>query len=459
MKKFLSLLAFFPIHFIFTIPLVAQVPSRPMVLGGGTIVNPTTTLGNLANDYLSGDWTALQKKTRELLKDFKTDKHEVDATKAFYFIVFLSHEKGKEPRLIRFPWHDPEPDPYASRIPGKKEIYEIVLSDEAEWTLKTAYLSTEIENRLLSQIPKFVKMIEPIFMMAYKEAETTAAPPIKVEIRSIALPYDKAKIRISDTAVMSDASLAKAIKAAASKLADDLQYRDIYASEFGKILAIAINTKIQEVPVADNKKALLERMREAVDTAFRSHIDKSKPKPDELKLAMKIEEEFLSMIEESVAKNVEEEFEYENVPLQHFDFGLISTHMLADSYIGQRVKVTDAGNYAADPPKDPLTAAIINFHPLEYDPKSAKMKFAEIFRLFGGFVLTPDYGCCAGVGFSLLRGLTINAGFAMMRIHSKRDPISVQVDGKEFEKPGNSDKPFKLKWGQVFFVGFGYNFQ
>jgi hypothetical protein len=459
MKKGISLLALYSILYLFVVPLAAQVPSRPKIVGTDTIACPASILEKLSNDYCSGQWGDLQTKTDNLLQGQKIGNHTIDSKKNFYLIIFLSRE-DEEPRLIRFPWHKPEPDRYTSRIPGLNEIFEIVLSEKGELAVKTSYLSTELENPLLSQIPKFVKTIEPALLtFPEKGLKTRPVPAINVEIRSITLPFKRAKIKVNDAAALSDVALSNKIQTAAAELAEHLSLRMAYHSDYGKKIISAVCRRMNEVSVANEKRGLVEKMREAVKAEYSCHIKKYPPKPEELKLAMNIEEEFLGMIEETGAKETKAEFVYENVPLERLSFGLISTFLFENSFTSGRVKVTDAGYYASDPPKNPLTAAIVNFHPSQYDPKSAKMKFSEMFRLFGGFVLTPDVGFCAGAGFSCLRGLSFNVGGALVGIQTKNNPDAALVDGKQFEKPRDPDHPFKMKWGPMFFLGFGYDFQ
>jgi hypothetical protein len=469
MKKFPFYLAYCSAFFFLSVPLAAQVPSQPKHVAKGTITNLSSHIKDLSKDYGSGQWNDLQKKAGDFLQNLNIGTHSIDSKKNFYFIIFLSGEEGEERQIIRFPWHEPRPDPFASRIPGERTIYEIVLGAKSDLELKTSYVSTKLENPLLSQIPKFVQMVEPALPALLKGERVMAelaiptlkpaAPAINVEIRSVELPFERSRIKINDAAVLSDSALAEKIKSAADGLADSLQYRKAYLSESGQKLAQEIKSSIQKAAPPDHEKNASEQMRNAVDTAYIAHIKKHRPNREELKLAMDIEEDFLGMIERLGAKEETAEFDYENVPLEQVSFGLISTFLFGNSFTDQRIKVTDAGYYASDPPKNPLTAAIINFHPFPYDPKSAKMAFSEMWRLYGGFVLTPDVGFCVGTGFSCLRGLSFNIGVAFVGIQSKNDPDSVLVDGKTFEKPRNPDSPFKTKWGSVFFLGFGYNFE
>lgn len=157
-------------------------------------------------------------------------------------------------------------------------------------------------------------------------------------------------------------------------------------------------------------------------------------------------------------KEVRGSFTFANAPWPRWSFGLVSAILLDRGYAADRVRLTDDGYYADDPPKNPLAAAILNFHPIAYDPDRARMSLAERFRLFGGVVLEPDMGICAGAGFGLLRGLSVNAGLALMGLQTPRDPRGIVVSGRAKTLPGNPDAPFRTAWMTVAFAGFGYSF-
>ncbi len=349
----------------------AQVPSRPTIVGSGQ----TGPLSSLAADYLDGRWALVQSKMDGLLAGKTAGGHIIDPKEHFYLIVFLSLEKGEAPRLIRFGWHRPLPDPYAARIPGRREIFEIVLGAGSDFELKTSYLSTELANPILDEIPKFVRKVEP-FVAEWFKKMTDRVPEQAVPflVRRVALPYARAKIKIVDTAVLGGEGKALDDEAAAG------------------------------------------------------------------------------------AKEIRASFDFENAPLERFSFGVISANMLSKAYAADRVRLTDDGYYAADPPKNPLTAAILNIHPAAYDPESVKMTLAERLRLFAGVTITPDPGFCAGAGIALLSGLSINAGVALLGFRMANDPRALVVGGQAKTKPGDWLDPFRTSWKSVAFVAVGYNF-
>jgi hypothetical protein len=135
-KPFSSTIA---VSFLFAAALAAQVPSRPEIVGAGAIDDPDAVLDNLSQHYFSGRWDLLQKEIGRLGRVRKMIGHRIDPSANFYLVVFLSHEEGGAPRLVRFAWHIPAPEPYAARIPGREEIFEIVLGAGSDVELKTSY--------------------------------------------------------------------------------------------------------------------------------------------------------------------------------------------------------------------------------------------------------------------------------------------------------------------------------
>ncbi|GEM_PF-6280313 len=356
--------------------LSAQVPSRPVYVGSGAIEDLGDLTASLSELYFTGQWNDLQKKIdglelwMERGEEGRKIRENLDPEKNFYIVVFPAREEGGDLKLVRFAWHKPSPAPYAASIPGKREIYEIVLGAGIDFDLKTGYLSTETEDPLLADVPRFVKKIEP-FLIQIVVGRTKATKKVLSNfiVRKVALPYARAKVQIADAAVFLPKAAAKA-----------------------------------------------------------------------------------------GVKEVKGSFTFKNAPWTRLSFGVISAFMLGRSFAADRVRLTDDGYYADDPPKNPLGAAILNFHPVAYDPDTARMTLAERFRLFAGVVLAPDMGICAGAGFGLLRGLAINAGVALMGLQTPRDPQDIVVSGRAKTLPGDPDAPFRTAWKAVGFVGLGYSF-
>jgi hypothetical protein len=139
----------------------AQVPSQPQKIGTAFVPD----LGDFVNDlsalYFGGEWDLLQAKLNGILPGKKIQCHTIDPKKHFYFVVFVSQSIGEDSKLIRIPWRDPAPEPYAMRVPGEKEVFEIVLGAGSNLSLETTYSSSALEDPLLAQVPALIKTIEP----------------------------------------------------------------------------------------------------------------------------------------------------------------------------------------------------------------------------------------------------------------------------------------------------------
>jgi hypothetical protein len=357
--------------------LSAQVPSRPKDYGAGVVVNLDKLTTDLSDLYFTGQWDALQKKICDLGLWIEPKEKEgnskirenLDPEKNFYIVVFLARDEGGERKLIRFAWHKPAPAPYAASIPGKKEIFEIVLGAGAEYELTTSYVSTQTEDPLLAEVPKFVKKIETIFIDIIDTKNRTKQVTANFKVNRVVLPYERAKVHITDVAELSKQAAAK-----------------------------------------------------------------------------------------SGVKEVKASFDFKNAPWTRWSFGLLSAYTLGRDYAKDRIRLTDDGYYAANPPGNPMTAALLNIHPLAFDPDTVRMTLAERIRLFVGGVLSPDAGVCAGAGFGLLRGLAVNAGVALMGLRTARDPHALVINGRAKTEPGDANEPFKTAWKAVGFLGFGYSF-
>ena len=455
MREFKSILSCLGLCLLWAAALAAQVPSRPEIVGAGTIENLDAVLEELSQFYFSGRWDLLQERIGRLEWGRKPIGHRIDPSANFYLVVFLSHEEGGAPRLVRFAWRTPAPEPYAARIPGRKEIFEIVLGAGSDMELRTSYLSTRKDNPLLEQIPRFVKKIESAVLgESVKRTGPPQAPALNFEIRRIELPFARAKIKIDDIAVVSNAAIGKTIRAAVSRQAEFLEFR----RPENKALIAAFADAIRRVGTGGGWARPADEYGTAVDAALKAHLRARSLRGEALEQAVAVERDFLDMIEAAKGKEVKGNFEYENVPLQRIGFGLASGILLGKAYAAERVRLTDDGYYAADPPVNPLAAVLLDFHPIPYDPEAATMTPAERFRLFAGAVLNPDLGICAGAGYGLLRGLSLNAGMALMSISVVKDPQAVVVGGRGKRVPGDPQNPFAVKWKAVGFLGFEYSF-
>src|SRR4029079_2691873 len=72
-----------------------------------------------------------------------------------------------------------------------------------------------------------------------------------------------------------------------------------------------------------------------------------------------------------------------------------------------------------------LTMAMVNIHPAPYDAQQDRPTWAERFRLFAGTSITPDFGIGGGAGVMIVRGLTVNVGWANLFVKTPRAGLSI----------------------------------
>ncbi|MGE5360079.1 MAG: hypothetical protein ACM3NQ_13760, partial [Bacteroidales bacterium] len=111
--------------------------------------------------------------------------------------------------------------------------------------------------------------------------------------------------------------------------------------------------------------------------------------------------------------------------------------------------------YAADPMPRLLTAVVVNLHPWPYQASAQRQSWRERLRTFAGVTITPDFGLAAGIGCSVVRGLSVNAGAAVMWTNAVR---ADQV-GEPIPDSANKNRPFALKTAVVGLFGLSYVFK
>jgi len=141
---------------------------------------------------------------------------------------------------------------------------------------------------------------------------------------------------------------------------------------------------------------------------------------------------------------------YLNVPSQHIGLTAIAGVMLSVRQ-GSRVKVGNDGKLTQDPLSGAISVASVNIHPVAYNLSATRLTMPERLSLFLGPVLTPEFGLAAGGSIALIRGVSLNVGYSVLRINTLRSGDSLD------QKPTNKDHPFGNGYARVFFFGLGYN--
>lgn len=139
-----------------------------------------------------------------------------------------------------------------------------------------------------------------------------------------------------------------------------------------------------------------------------------------------------------------------SIPYQQLSFGTLGAYIGGASAAKDRVKI-DGGKVVADPIGRAMTAVVLNIHP-RFNPKAPRMERAERLRAFAGAILTPNLGMAVGAGYGLLRNLSVNAGYGVLMIPTRRG-----IDHLN-EPPSDGRQPFRTGAAHVWFLGLGYKF-
>lgn len=113
----------------------------------------------------------------------------------------------------------------------------------------------------------------------------------------------------------------------------------------------------------------------------------------------------------------------------------------------------NTSSFSPNPPSPALTFVTADLHPWPYDETTFTPTRAERIRLMFGAAITPNAGIVLGGGYSIVRGLSLEAGSAFLL-------GNLLPSGKHFfearEAAGSGTK--RGLYGR-FFVGLGYSFQ
>jgi hypothetical protein len=121
-----------------------------------------------------------------------------------------------------------------------------------------------------------------------------------------------------------------------------------------------------------------------------------------------------------------------------------------------RVKLADDGTVVEDPLPRLLNAVIVNWHPFGYhSDELVTFRDRGSVKFLTGALLSPDFGLLLGGGYSPLKGLSVNLGYAMLIVNSPKEGVVVH----ELPPENLRNDPFKSAWSRTWFWGLSYSFQ
>ncbi|HEX4961236.1 MAG TPA: hypothetical protein VF173_10395 [Thermoanaerobaculia bacterium] len=472
----------------------AQVPSAPLSPASMRIpVTDPQILDTWARYFYSHDWEKLQESVRETLTtqnlQLKPEKappvtHDFDFQHNYYRIAFVSKFAKSDGELVQFLAHDGGLEPYANRLPGVDKFFDVFVDMQGDAVLRSTYVSTRVANPLVDKIPSFIKQIDLGGLAKFtKVGPEAVVPMLFVQVSCIPLPFRRATIAISDEATAPAGLVAAELAKASTNLQKAVALREAGGSECARIVSncldVSLRVGLGEIvdesacpqnhhkhgapdPSAEIKECsnaisdpgvlrckLGKAMQRTYDSVVSEEMTCKQGTATDFAAATKVEETYKTLLGGTLTK-VKRDSSYENVPLERFSLGAIASVIVSTS--GDRRIKLDSGNLSANPISGTLSMATLNIHPTRFDPKTAEPTAAEKFRFFVGACLTPEFGLGGGAGYSLIRGLSINAGFAWLRVDTLRDGDQLG------HPPSNLKDPFKNGIRRVIFVGFGYNF-
>jgi hypothetical protein len=477
------------------LPGTAQVPSAPVepVLMEMPVSDPKI-LDTWAALFYGHRWEELQVAVQSTLDTSRFDRellpkgvipppiHQFDFKHNYYRIAFVSKFAKSDGEEIQFLVHAGFLEPYASRLPGVDDLFDVFLDTQGDATMRSTYLSARVPNPLLEKLPSFIKQIDLTGLAKLTSRRPQAVgTKLYVHVSRVQLPFRRATIAISDETTIPPGLDRPELGKASTNLQESLALRTAAGSKCALLTSQCLDAALraelgedvsgsncpsthhnqpptpQEAaecrkPLSDGGKLRCltdHRLRKTYSFVVKNDISCTTGTANDFAATTKVEEAYKTLLAGSPAK-VKKDVTYENVPLEHLSFGAIAAVMGSTS--GDRRVKLDSGNLTANPISGTLSMATLNIHPKRYDPKTATPTQAERFRFFVGACLTPEFGLGAGLGYSFIRGLSINAGYAWMRVDSLRKGDSLGAP------PSRPKDPFENGVGETFFVGFGYNF-
>jgi hypothetical protein len=460
----------------------AQTPTLPVHVVGPCALpplkageKPTTAL---TQSFLAGHWKQFKANVDEVLAGMGsrpdlTPGCALPGPAPDYVLVgWIGQTALGEPALLTAIVGRGPGESYSSRLPGVaagsgSTFYQLFVSDGEDDALAAGYVSTPVEDPLLAQVPDVAaETLGPMLSLIganmsrqlraavrpVSKAPGTLPPPPAAgwaTASRVDLPHERARVKVELKATLAPTSAG--LVRASAKLRDTLSMLDVRYSKPARDFATALDAIVQGkaqdcVEPEANCLAVL-------DAAFKAEFEATCPCPDDDRKAVQlVDARFRKLAAEVEGHELDAKSELQNVPMKRFSFGIMTGLSFGRWSNVPRVEVDD-GVYAHDPLDRQLTMVTFNGAFRPYDAKAFRMTRAERHRWFVGAAIMPTFGVGAGYSFLPLRGLGINAGYALLG-------ISTPAGGKAVgEAPPNEDDPFELGVAGTAFLGLSYNFK
>lgn len=451
-----------------------------------SVASPLPTLpppAMLTKHLTDGNLDTLAGYAVELLKTAaKKDQVAQDALgrieKNFYGIVWVGERDGKE-QVLRLTIDAADPPRVAARLPGIRLARDVFFSSTASARLRSVYTSTRVADPVSALIPDALQKWNVAGFLARSLGPTKdEKDTVYLQINHTELPFDRADIAIHDTALSSKDL--DGFKEEVDELAEAVRYREarqsICATAVAGELASAIKATAEKcatpLPCAQAKSgqpsaeitksvecqtlqsACIKQMLEAEDKKYNQVVSKCLSEhpiggPDPVPI---VESRFRDLIKSGGAKSLFGDAKIPNTPPTHMTIGLIGALRIGSTSLKVERVAVQNGKIASVPFDRAMTMVTVNYHPRGFDAADPVMTSGERFRVFFSGVMTPDFGLGAGVGYGLLKGLSINAGVALLLTDT------LKAGEKLGDAPIARD-PFRTRPAFTAFVGLGFAFK
>ncbi len=488
-----------------------KVPVAPDPKGRCGKKESENRLEDLAILYQMAQWAELQEQADCILSllDNKDTPMLFLPAVHYYSVIFVAKGRLQEPQVIRFLIHRDSPEaPYHDdlttrllgiSVDGRPELREVFLtkapaeglieglSESPIMTLNSTYTFTRVDNPLTVQLADFVKQFPAVIAGIPIVPGTTlgiigvpsppppltkgtpppTTVPLRVKVSRVPVVFARAKIEIKDTVTMPDLRTPEEVVKSAHELATGFANRDARLSPVAKELATELDAAfmsedcsfIPTIACFSNLKknkidAIFNKTTDAAQNCSRLIPSRNDCPPfltPDLQLAILVRNGFVQLATADKPKDFSGTSTIQSSQLNRFAFAAISSVILRAYHADDRVKVAN-GKLAKDPLSGNLTMGGVNIHLVPYDPEAEHMTVAERFRLFAGGVIVPNFGVGGGLSVGIIRGLSLNVGYAQL--------IVSKLGGNEaLDAVPKSTNPFKVGTAGVTFIGAGLNFK
>jgi hypothetical protein len=361
---------------------------------------------------------------------------------------------------------------------GVRNFWEVFLAPNMDATLRTSYVETRKPNPILDQLPGALKTFKWESMVPFGyESREKPKPFVAAQISYISLPYERGVVVMKDDAKL-PATISDSVQESIRKKA--LELESTYLQWEGKLSPCAkeLASRLYEVvkptpedpksPTSKLKPLAVEgvpaqlqwqQLRQQFETATsqvmlgascETSVVPTAVQIESMEAAKRVHDGFLSLATPPEASKATATWTYENVPLERLGLAALAGAITSPDS-SDRVKFSGA-NLVKNPLNQVLAAIALNVHFCRFDPKAEKPTPCERWRGFVGAAFTPEFGAVGGVGYGVLRNMSVNVGMGLLRVDALKPGDSLG------SPPSDPDDPFDEKWESVGFFALGFNF-